>query len=176
MSSSPYLGEVRAFAFGFTPKGWAACNGQLLSIQQNAALFSILGTFYGGNGVQTFALPNLQGNLAMGMGTGGGGTYVIGETGGEVNHTLLQNEMPLHTHTSYGGGTAASNIPTNQLPGNNPINKTPAPVKLYAASGTTAMNPAAAGTVGGNLAHNNMGPYLVINFCIALSGIFPSRN
>jgi microcystin-dependent protein len=172
MAGPPYIGEVRAFAFGFAPKGWQLCNGQTLAINQNTALFSILGTTYGGNGVSTFQLPNLQGVVPISMGTDPfGNTYVEGETGGEVNHTLSFNEMPTHTHTPLAGATANKNVPAGLLPGNNPSQNF-----YIAGAPNTTLNPAAVQPVGGNQPHNNMAPYLVLNYCIAIIGIFPSRN
>lgn len=184
--AQPYLGQIEAFAFNFAPKGWAFCAGQLLSITQNQALFAVLGTTYGGNGINTFALPDLRSRLAMGQGNGGGLTpRVIGETSGEENHTLLLNETPLHSH--------ALNTAAKADPGGNvsvPTRSTllaqttakshtnvPITVLLYAQDANPAqvLAPATVGTTGG-LPHTNLMPYNTLNFCIALSGIFPSRN
>jgi microcystin-dependent protein len=153
-------------AFNFPPKGWSFCNGQLLSIQQNAALFSLLGTIYGGNGQQNFALPNLQGRVPVYVGNG----IVQGQAAGEVNHTLTVLEMPAHTHVPAGASTANLAVPTGSLPGKGTS------ANFYAPSQNTGMNPATVSSVGGSQPHQNMPPYLVINFCIALVGIFPSRN
>jgi microcystin-dependent protein len=161
--STPYLGQIALFAFSFAPKGWAQANGQLLPINQNQALFSLLGTFYGGNGIQNFALPNLQGSSPMHTGNG----FVLGQKGGEVTHTLLTNEMPEHTHTAMGSANAADeSAPANNTwaEANNAYNTTP----------NVTMN--AIANAGGGQPHNNLPPYLVLNFCIALQGIFPSRN
>lgn len=174
--SNQYVAEIRIFSYQTPPKGWAQCNGQLMSIQQNAALFSILGTTYGGNGVQTFALPNLQGRVPLGFGTGGGGTYAQGEVSGEVNHTLLLPELATHTHTPLAGNTANNHLPAGLLPGLNPVDKTGAAVKPYAATQNTNLNPLASQPLGGNQPHSNMAPYLTLNYCIATVGIFPSRN
>jgi microcystin-dependent protein len=163
---TPYLSEIRVFSFNFPPKGWAFCNGQLLPINQNQALFSLLGTTYGGDGVQNFALPNLQGKTPIHMGNG----FVLGQTGGEQTHTLVPSEMPQHTHPAIASSdTANSGMATNSFwaNGNQPA---------YAATPGTQMNPAAVGVIGGGQAHNNMSPYLTLTFCIALQGIFPSRN
>ena len=163
---TPYLSEIRMVSFNFPPKGWAFCNGQLLSIQQNQALFSLLGTTYGGNGVQTFALPNLQGSAPMHRGNG----FVQGEAGGEVNHTLIASEMPTHTHQAKGVSTVASSTSPS---GAAWANSAAAP---YSAGGNTSMAPNCVANQGGGQAHNNMPPYLIVNFVIALQGIFPSRN
>jgi microcystin-dependent protein len=164
--SQPYIGEIKMVGFNFPPKGWAFCNGQTLAINQNAALFSILGTTYGGNGTTTFALPNLQGKSPIYVGPG----YVLGQTAGEVNHTLTINEMPGHTHVPVGAPTVNSAVPTGNLPGKGTSQN------FYAASQNTPLNPASVVAVGGSQPHNNIQPYLVINFCIALVGVFPSRN
>jgi len=164
--AQPYIGEIKMVGFNFPPKGWAFCNGQTLPIAQNQALFSILGTTYGGNGQTTFALPNLQGRTPIYVGPG----YVLGGIGGEVNHTLTGPEMPAHTHVPVGAPTATAVDPTGLLLGKG------ASQNFYAASPNTPMNPASVGPTGGSQPHNNMQPYLVINFCIALVGVFPSRN
>lgn len=165
--SSPYLGEVRIVAFNYAPKGWASCNGQILSIGIYQALFSLLGTFYVGNGVQTFALPNLQGRAPIHVAT----NFVQGQTGGEVSVTLLQSMMPAHTHLAQGvsttGNLATPKGNTWGASADNPF---------ITGAGTVAMNPANLGTVGGSQPHENQQPFLVLNYVIALSGIFPSRN
>jgi microcystin-dependent protein len=163
--ATPYLAEIRIFSFNFAPKGWAFCNGQLLPINQNQALFALLGTTYGGNGIQTFALPNLQGNVPIHAGNG----FVLGQTGGEFSHTLTTNEMPAHTHVPVGSSTPANlGVPTGNLwaTGNAAYNPTP----------NTTMNPAGILPVGSGQPHENRTPFLVLNFCIALQGIFPSQN
>lgn len=175
--SNPFLGEIRMFAGSFAPRNWALCNGQILSISQNTALFSILGTYYGGNGTTNFALPNLQGMAPLGAGTGPGLTpRSIGETGGETSVTLLPNEMPTHNH----GVNASSSVGNQVEPANGVWSVAGAGrgEKMYAASaGTSApMSPQAISTVGGGQPHNNLQPYLTLNFIIALNGIFPSRN
>jgi microcystin-dependent protein len=170
--SSPYLGEIRIISFNFAPKGWAFCNGQTMAIAQNQALFALLGTYYGGNGIQTFNLPNLQGRAPMFYNNG----YVIGQTGGEAAHTLLATEMPAHAHLTSVNSTAA-----NQ---GGPLNATTGAKNYwgngnqpaYATAQTATMNPAALAIAGGSQPHENRSPFLVLNFVIALSGIFPSRS
>jgi microcystin-dependent protein len=164
--TSPFMSEIRIMSFNFAPKGWAQCNGQLLPINQNQALFSLLGTTYGGDGRVTFGLPNLQGRTPVSMNNG----FVLGQIGGEVAHTLLIPEIPTHTHqwnaTTNGGNVAT---PQNNLFGTF--------ANLYtAATNLTSLIPASISNTGGSQAHVNMQPYLVLNFCIALQGIFPSQN
>ncbi|OCT16327.1 phage tail protein [Paenibacillus pectinilyticus] len=176
MSSTPFVGEICIFPFNFVPKGWAACNGQLLPLSQNTALFSLLGTTYGGDGRTTFALPNLQGMVPMQAGQGPGlSLYDLGQTSGTDTVTLLPSEIPAHSHTlQYGTGGGTQESPSGQIwkdtagrrsglayttPGN--------PVQM---SGNSLI------PVGGNQPHNNMQPYLTLNFCIALQGIYPPRT
>ena len=162
-----YISEVRIYSFGFAPKGWAQCNGQLMPISQNQALFSLLGTTYGGNGSTTFGLPNLQGSVTMHMGSG----YVEGQRSGEINHTLVMGEMPSHTHTVIASGNAPNkNTPLNDYFASN-TGFTP-----YGSPANEQMAPSACSNAGGSQPHNNMSPYLVLNYCICLQGIFPSRN
>lgn len=163
---TPYLSEIRVFSFNFPPKGWAFCNGQLLPINQNQALFSLLGTNYGGNGQTTFALPNLQGRTPLHVGNG----FTLGQSGGETTHTLTINELPQHTHVV----TASANTANQSSPANNFFangNKT-----AYSTTPSSNMAPAASSALGGSQPHENQSPYLVLSFCIALQGIFPSRN
>ena len=169
--STPYLATIKPFSFNFAPKGWALCNGQLLAIDQNQALFSLLGTTYGGNGTTTFARPNLQGNFLLCMGNG----YTIGQTGGEALHTLLTSEMPSHAHVPVGSSDAAS---TGSPTGAYPAAQTAATgISPYAGSASTPVALATGSSnTGSSQGHENRPPYLVLNFCIALSGIFPSRN
>jgi microcystin-dependent protein len=167
-----YLGQLGLFGFGFPPKGWALCNGQTLSINQNQALFSLLGTTYGGNGIQTFALPNLQGQVPVGVGTGANQVITWGERLGHEFHTLTSNEMPAHNHP-VNATTATASLSS---PAGNVLAKGDSALYDTSPSGPLAL---AAGTVtglGGGQPHENRQPYLVINFCIALVGIFPSRN
>jgi microcystin-dependent protein len=174
--SEPYLGEIRCFSFGFAPKGWALCNGQILPINQNQALFSILGTTYGGNGVQTFALPNLQGRAPAHVGPG----FVLGQAPGEANHTLIITEIPAHSHAIMSdviepGGVAEHAAVPSTSAAIGPSN----PDGLYNTSvgnGSVTLAGSALSSVGGSQPHPNMQPYLVISFCVALQGIFPSRN
>ena len=173
-----YLGMIAMFGLNFAPRGWILCNGQLLSIAQNSALFSLLSTTYGGDGVSTFGLPNLQGRVPIRMGNGSGLTPRIqGEMSGTENVTLLSTQMPVHTHSMTASGdsltkTIAQGASMASLGrGGNTIpivyvNGVTTPVDM--ASGTTA--------AGGNQAHNNMQPYLAMNYCIALQGIYPSRD
>jgi len=177
---SPFLGTISLFAGNFAPRGWALCNGQLLSIAQNQALFAILGTIYGGNGTTTFALPNLQGRSPMHWGQGPGLTpRTIGELGGEENVTLINTQIPVHTH-ALNASTNTGNQPTPTA-GVLAVSSDPdvggAPLNFTAASGiNTIMAPNAIGPTGGSLPHDNMEPYLAVTFIIALEGIFPSRN
>jgi microcystin-dependent protein len=164
--SEPFLSEIRIMSFGFPPKGWALCDGQLLPINQNQALFSLLGTTYGGDGRVNFALPNLQGNVPIHMGSG----HTLGERGGEQGHTLSISEIPTHIH-----GLKATNSNGSV---NNPTNNTVGAVNnMFGLGGSlTAFDPSAIENVGGSQAHLNMQPFLVLNFSIALQGIFPSQN
>ena len=164
--AEPFLAEIRMFSFGFPPQGWALCNGQLLPINQNQALFSLLGTTYGGNGQTTFALPNLQGEVPIHMGN----NHTLGERSGEQAHTLSISEMPQHNHSVQAAtANANSNVPIN--------NFLAAALNVYTSPGAfLAINPATVTNVGGSQAHLNMQPFLTINFCIALQGIFPSQN
>lgn len=173
--ADPFIGEIRLFGFNFPPRGWATCDGQLLSIAQNTALFSLLGTQYGGNGTTNFALPDLRGRVPLHMGQGPGlSPYTIGQLAGEEKHQLLTSELPPHNHSLL----ASSGVGTVSAP-NGAVLAAGAPTDLprYTADGldvTLAAN--SVGLVGSGTAHNNLQPYLTINFCIALVGIFPSRN
>jgi microcystin-dependent protein len=182
--SNPFLGEIRIMSFNFAPKGWVMCNGQLLPINQNQALFSLLGTTYGGNGQTTFALPNLQGRVPLHFGQAPGlSNYVIGQAAGEYSHTLNQSEMAAHIHTMSVSNSGALQNATGRSPaGHSPAQAVAAttpvsPVSIY---GTGAPSEVFASTaiapIGGNQPHTNQQPYLVLNCCIALQGIFPSRN
>ena len=167
-----FLGEIRLFGFNFAPVGWAMCQGQLLSIQQYSALFALLGTYYGGNGTTNFALPDLRGRVPIGVGQGPGLTpYVQGQQGGSETVTLSVNQMPAHSHAvNAEASTANSDKPTGAIPGKagTPSYSTSAP--------TTTMNAAMIGPTGGSQPFGIEPPYLALNWCIALQGIFPSRN
>jgi len=171
-----FVSEIRIFAGNFAPTGWALCNGQLLPISQNTALFSLLGTQFGGDGRTTFGLPNLQGAMPNHQGQGPGlSSYVVGQTGGAPAVTLLQSQLPVHSHSAQAATTGGVNSPAGALWGESKLGKTP--LNVYAASGANnvAMNPAAVAITGGGQPHNNMPPYLVLTFIIALQGIFPPR-
>ncbi len=167
--AEPFLAEIRLFSFSFAPQGWAFCNGQLLPINQNQALFALLGTTYGGNGQTNFALPNLQARAPIHFGTGGGASYSLGQAGGEQSHVLSIPELPPHTHTANGSSSAP-----NQ--GSAAGGYWAAGPGAYASSSNAAMSASALGSTGGGQAHQNFPPYCVINFCIAMQGIFPSQN
>jgi microcystin-dependent protein len=169
--TNPFLGEVRSFGFNFAPKNWALCNGQLLSIQQNAALFSLLGTMYGGNGVQNFALPNLQSRVPMHRSNDG--VYVQGQMAGSEQITITNATMPGHIHFLVGTSTAGD----AEIPGST-LGSSPNTADFYYSppTGLSTLNPNSIGMTGQGLGHSNLQPYLVINYCIALSGLFPSRN
>ncbi|MCA1633541.1 MAG: tail fiber protein [Acidobacteria bacterium] len=164
--AEPFLSEIRIMSFNFAPKGWAMCNGQLLPINQNQALFSLLGTTYGGDGRVNFALPDLRGRTPIHEGSG----HTLGESAGEQAHTLTQGEMPAHTHFGQGSSAnGASVLPTDGL--------LAAAAGLYGdAVQLTSLLPATVTNVGGSQAHQNMQPFLALTFCIALQGIFPSQN
>jgi microcystin-dependent protein len=163
----PYLGELRVVSFNFPPKGWALCNGQLLQIGQNQALFSILGTTYGGDGRTTFGLPNLQGRTPLHV----GGGLTLGQLGGEANHTLLGTEMPVHTHRAQGNpNTSDSPTPGGFFWGSGGL------ASYSPSTPATPMSGNAIASAGGSQPHPNMQPYLVLSIIIALQGIFPSRN
>jgi microcystin-dependent protein len=165
--STPFMGEIKLVSFNFPPKGWALCNGQQLPINQNQALFSLLGTTYGGNGQTTFALPNLRGRVPIHIGNG----HTQGEAAGTTAVTINIQQLPTHIHQLNGTNTAAS--------GDDASNAifAQAGLNAYGAfASPAAMGPAAVGNTGGSQAHNNMMPYLVLNFVIALQGIFPSQT
>jgi microcystin-dependent protein len=170
-----YLGEIRMFAGNFAISGWALCNGQLLSISQNQALFAILGTTYGGDGVNNFALPDLQGRVPIHMGQGAGlSPYVLGEETGVETVTLTASQMPVHTHLvqcNTGGGNQAS--PSGGLPA---VESTGTSLDYSTVAGNATMNPAMNQNAGGDQPHTNIQPVLCVNFLIALEGIFPSRG
>jgi len=167
--ATPFVAEIKLVSFNFAPKGWVTCNGQILPISQYQAVFSLVGTYYGGNGTQTFALPNLQGRTPISFGSG----FSQGQIGGEESHTLLSSEAPAHSHSVNviaSPGTAATSSPAgNYLAGNTQA--------LYAGGGSAAtLNSNSVTSSGGGQPHENRQPYLVMNWVIALQGIFPSRN
>lgn len=174
--SNPFVGQLTLAAFNFAPVGWALAQGQLLPISQNTALFSLLGTYYGGDGRSTFALPNLQGAVAVGQGQlPGGSFYSLGESGGQETVTLLSSEVPAHTHTPKCADDPASLI----SPTNNAFAKPKASIgNMYstATSPTATLNQGVTSVYGGNLAHNNLMPYLTLNWIISLQGVFPTRS
>ena len=172
--ADPFVAEIRIFPFNFAPKGWAWCNGQLLPISQNTALFSLLGTTYGGDGKSTFALPNLQGSAPIHAGQGPGlSLYDLGQTGGTDTVTLLQSEIPSHTHSLMANTTTA----TKSLPTGNSFAKGSSMTPYLAPAGAPLVNMAAQAIspAGGGLPHNNLMPYLTLYFNIALQGVFPAR-
>jgi len=173
--ADPFVAEIRMFGFNFAPTGWAQCNGQLMPISQNTALFSLLGTFFGGNGQTTFALPNIQGSAPMHHGQGAGlSQRFLGEIGGSATSTLLLSELPVHTHSMQGvSNFANSTSPTGRLLGR-PFGGG----FLYkdATNATELMDANSIAVAGASLPHNNMMQFLVVNFCIALQGVFPQRQ
>jgi len=180
--SDQFVAEIRIFPFNFAPTGWAFCAGQLMPISQNTALFSLLGTNYGGNGQSTFGLPNLQNSVPIHQGQGQGlSQRFLGEVGGEEFHTLITSEMAAHNHTFVGTTvnattvTSSGNQPAKGFTGNFQANTQ---AKMYStiANPNAQMNPNVLGISGGSQPHNNMMQYLTVNFCIALQGIFPARN
>lgn len=176
--SEPFLAEIKIVGFNFAPRGWAFCDGQILPINQNQSLYSLLGTVYGGDGRTSFALPDLRGRTPVGLGvpaSGGGADVKQGQKGGQETHTLAVTEMPNHNH-KFQGSTAAGTLPA---PVNNSLAASRNSIYHDYVEGTTTlvrMNPAMIANVGGGQAHENMQPYLAVNFCIALRGLFPSRN
>ena len=172
--ADPFVAEIRIFPFNFPPTGWAFCNGQLLPISQNTALFALVGTFYGGDGKSTFALPGMQGNVPVHQGQGQGlSLYDLGQTGGSDAVTLLQSEIPAHSHTMSADtlGDADTNVPGPQTVLAKSANGT-----LYQAASDTQLAPQALSPQGGGQPHNNRMPTLTLNFCIALQGVFPPRS
>jgi microcystin-dependent protein len=181
--SSPFVAEIRIFPFNFAPKGWAFCAGQLLPLSQNTALFSLVGTFYGGDGKTTFALPNLQGNVPIHTtqyaGTSPFGNFFLGQIGGGQTVTLLQSEIPSHSHVvNADTGVANSASPSGNVYKSGQMPGSPSVVvaSYTTVAPNTGLNPQTVGPAGGSLPHNNMMPYLTLNFCIALQGIYPPRT
>lgn len=172
--SDPFVAEIRIFPFNFAPKSWAFCNGQILPLSQNTALFSLLGTTYGGNGTSNFALPDLQGRAAMHPGEGPGlSLHDLGEAAGSETVTLLETEIPLHSHPfNLVGATATSTNPANSYFSNSPQTN----ASVYTPSISNLKSGSTLSTAGGDQPHNNLQPYLTLNFCIALQGVFPPRS
>jgi microcystin-dependent protein len=173
--ADPFVAEFRIFPFNFAPKGWAWCNGQLMPLSQNTALFSLLGTTYGGDGKSNFALPNIEGSAVMHPGQGPGlSLHDLGETGGSQTVTLLESEMPVHTHTLRGSNATGD----NPAPGGNTLAR-PSNTNIYqqnSSANLVQMAPEALPPAGGDQPHNNMQPYLTFYFNIALQGVFPPRS
>jgi microcystin-dependent protein len=166
----PFLGEIRLFSLPFAPRGWAVCNGQLLSITQNQALFALLGTSYGGDGTTNFALPNLNGRVAVGQGASpSGSAWALGQQAGVEHHTLVVAEIPRHTHTAHVAKAATQTTPTGSLPA-----ASGSPQFASSSDGTFA--PSELGAAGANQPHENMPPFLALQYCIAITGVFPSRS
>jgi microcystin-dependent protein len=181
--SNPFLAEIRMFPFNFAPTGWAFCNGQLLPISQNTALFSLLGTNFGGDGKSTFALPNIQGNCVVDVGQGSGlSLYNVGDTGGSQNVTLLVTEIPSHSHdfNDKPGVDGTTNAAAGNVFGKTVFSNQGTNGVIFAytptAPGGTKLNPNAITFSGSSFPHNNMMPYLTLNFCIAMQGVFPPRT
>ena len=187
--SNPFLSEIRLFPFSFPPKGWAFCQGQLMAISQNTALFSLLGTIYGGNGTSTFALPDLRGRVTMSSGQGAGlSVRTQGDAGGEETVTLILNQLPSHQHALSAVGTMngknaagdrrspVSSVPAMESSGATATYSGAAPDASMRAGGVTFGGTATATAAGGGLPHENRQPLLALNFCIALQGVYPSRT
>jgi microcystin-dependent protein len=176
--ADPFVAEIRIFPFNFAPKGWAFCNGQIMPISQNTALFSLLGTTYGGDGKSNFALPNLQGSAPMHPGQGPGlSLHDLGETGGSETVTLLESEIPAHPHTLLASSATTEEEglknPAGAAPGKE---QTTAPIYGPLSSNVVSLAPEALAPAGGDQPHNNLQPYLTFYFCIALQGVFPPRS
>ncbi len=169
--SEPFLAEIRMVGFNFAPRGWALCDGQILPINQNQSLYSLLGTTYGGDGRTSFGLPDLRGRTPIHVGQSDSGTnYTQGQKGGEETHTLSTNEMPQHNHLEI----ATSQSANQSTPGNNILATTTD--NIYGGSTNATLNTGSIANTGGGQAHENTQPWLAVNFCIALQGLFPSRN
>lgn len=177
--SQPFLGQIQSFGFGFAPVGWLLCNGQILAVNQYTALFSLIGTTYGGNGTTTFQLPNLQSRIPMHYGTApNGNTYVQGEQGGEENVTLILSNLPLHNHNFYGSSQNANSGPPANGAALATAYEGTRPAVFYYAPSTSPqpLIPTSLGMAGGSLPHPNLQPYQAISWCIAMVGIYPSRS
>lgn len=170
--AEPFLSEIRVMSFGFAPKGWAICNGQLLPINQNQALFSLLGTTFGGDGRVNFALPDLRATAPIHVGSG----HTLGERGGEQAHTLSIAELPQHVHVLNGSSAIGNSVNPRTQTGGNLLAQDPGNAYTTNTANLGALNPASVSNVGGGQAHLNMQPFLTLTFCIALQGIFPSPN
>jgi microcystin-dependent protein len=170
--SEPFMSEIRIMSFNFAPQGWAMCGGQLLPINQNQALFSLLGTQYGGNGQTNFALPDFRGRIPMHVGS----SHTLAEAGGQESHTVTISEMPAHTHVLSASSTQGDSVNPNFSSTPHILAKDPGNAYSNNFSGLIALNAASLAAVGGSQPHNNMMPYLALTFCIALQGIFPSQN
>jgi len=173
--SQQYIAEIRAFGFNFAPIDWAQCNGQTIGIDQNSTLYNIIGTTYGGNGTTTFLLPNLQDRTPVGMGQGPGmRNWPLGAVFGEANHTLLISEVPMHSHTATAASAPAGS--ETAAPGPTSYPGEISRVFSYAPTTNGTLNSATIGSVGGSTPHNNIQPVQVLNYCIALYGVYPSRS
>jgi microcystin-dependent protein len=171
--SDPFIGEIRLFPYTFAPRDWAFCNGQTLSIAQNTALFSLIGTLYGGNGLTTFALPDLRGRVAVSSGQGPGlSPYELGQLGGEESVAMTESQMPVHQHQmSVNGGSSGARSPHNRY-----LGRVSGGTAYVATSDGSALNPGAITDSGGGQPHENRQPHLTLNYCIALQGIYPQRD
>jgi microcystin-dependent protein len=170
--SQPFIGEIRMFAGNFAPVGWSFCNGAIIPIDQNDALFNLIGTTYGGDGQTTFALPNLQSRVPIHVGPG----FALGQSGGAESVTLTTSQIPAHSHVPLGNATAAGNNPTGGVMATqSPVGQAPA-AYINAPTGTQPLSPSAVGSARGSQPHDNMIPFLVINFIISLFGVFPSQS
>lgn len=177
--SEPFLAEIRILGFNFAPRGWAQCDGQILPINQNQSLYSLLGTTYGGDGRTNFALPDLRGRTPIHVGSSNGTSHTLGSKSGEENHTLSASEMPQHRHPvtcSQRVGTEQSPVGANRTLGSESTGATAPYADRSTAGGFGTMQAGLLNNVGGGQSHNNMQPFLTLNFCIALTGLFPSRN
>lgn len=176
----PFVAEIRIFPFNFAPKGWAFCDGQILPLSQNTALFSLLGTTYGGDGKSNFALPDMQGNAPMHPGQGPGlSLHDLGETGGSETVTLLESEIPAHSHNAMCANNSVNgdkDSPAGNLLATVPLTGSPPAYAPPAGNTVVAMSGNAIAPAGGDQPHNNMSPYLTLNFCIALQGVYPPRT
>jgi microcystin-dependent protein len=171
-AEQPFVGEIAIVGFNFEPNGWAFCDGRLMAISQDDALFALIGTTYGGDGQTTFALPDLRGRVPIHQGSNGFGSFVMGQTGGEETVTLTINQIPIHEHTISGqSGLGSTAIPTGG------VWASQSQLNVYSsASADTPMNPASISTAGGSQPHDNRSPFLTVNYIISLFGIFPSQN